>query len=382
MGYATESKRWVLLVKIRLTIAAALLALLAAEPATAADSGPLTRELTVVSWGGAYTRSQIRGFVRRFEREHGIDVEMIDYTGGIEEIRSQVGAWNVKWDVVDFELFDAVHACEEGLLVKIDSESLPPAPDGTPADRDFLDGSLLPCAVGNIAAATVIAFDPEAVERAPKSLEDFFDVREFPGHRGLRRTPKTNLEWALIADGVEPDRVYTVLDTDEGVDRAFRMLDRIKPSIRWWDHGEEALRLLDTGQVTMTSAYNGRVDTANADGASYEILWDNHVRFRDAWGIPKNGENIEAALDFVRFATSTESLAEQANYISYGPLRRSSLEDLPADLLARLPTSDDNLPRGFDTDAEWWSEHIQELQVRFDHWVERSFQVPRDWPSR
>ena len=347
-----------------------------------ADSAHETRELTVVSWGGAYTRSQIRGFVRRFERERGIDVEMIDYTGGIEEIRSQVRSWNVKWDVVDFELFDAVRACEEGLLVEIDPASLPPAPDGTSAERDFLDGSLLPCAVGNIAAATVIAYDPEAVERAPRSLKDFFDMRRFPGHRGLRRTPKTNLEWALIADGVKPDRVYSVLDTDEGVDRAFRTLDRIKPAIRWWDHGEDALRLLDTGQVAMTSAYNGRVDIANAEGASYEILWDNHVRFRDAWGILRNGENIEAALDFIRFASTTESLAEQAKFISYGPLRRSSLENLPADLLTRLPTSADNLPRGFDTDAAWWSDHIQDLQVRFDHWVERSFQVPRDWPSR
>ena len=382
MGYTTESKRWVLLVNIRLTIAAALIALLAADAATAADYAPHTRELTVVSWGGAYTRSQIRGFVRRFEREHGIDVEMIDYTGGIEEIRSQVRAWNVKWDVVDFELFDAVRACNEDLLVEIDPSSLPPAPDGTAAARDFLGGSLLPCAVGNVAWATVVAFDPEAVERAPKSLEDFFDIKRFPGHRGLRRTPKTNLEWALIADGVKPERVYSVLDTEKGVDRAFRVLDRIKPAIRWWAHGEEAVRLLETGQVTMTSAYNGRIDTANADGASYEILWDNHVRFRDAWGIPKNGENIEAALAFVRFASSTESLADQAKFINYGPLRRSSLEDLPEDLLARLPTSESNLPRGFDTNSAWWSEHIQELQVRFEHWIERPFQVPRDWPSR
>lgn len=367
---------------IRLTIAAALLALPAAEVATAADSARETRELTVVSWGGAYTRSQIRGFVRRFEREHGIDIEMIDYTGGIEEIRSQVRAWNVKWDVVDFELFDAVRACNEELLVEIDPSSLPPAPDGTAAARDFLDGSLLPCAVGNVAWATVVAFDPEAVERAPRSLKDFFDIRRFPGHRGLRRTPKTNLEWALIADGVEPDRVYSVLETEKGVDRAFRVLDGIKPAIRWWEHGEDAVRLLETGQVTMTSAYNGRIDTANGEGAGYEILWDNHVRFRDAWGIPKNGENIEAALDFVRFATSSESLAEQAKFISYGPLRRSSLEDLPAELLTHLPTSDSNLPHGFDTDAVWWGEHIQELQVRFENWIERPFQVPRDWPSR
>ena len=338
--------------------------------------------LTVVSWGGAYTRSQILGFVRDFERSSGIDVEMIDYAGGIEEIHSQVRSYNIKWDVVDLELFDAIRACEQGLLVEIDPAGLPSAPDGTPAIEDFVDGALMRCGVGNVAAATVIAFDRERFERAPEALEDFFDLRRFPGYRGLRRTPMTNLEWALIADGVEPDRVYEVLGTEEGVDRAFAMLDRIKPQIEWWDLGEEAVRLLETDAVAMTSAYNGRIHSATRRGESFEILWDHHVRFKDVWGIPKHGENLDAALAFVRFATSTRSLANQAEHIAYGPLRKSSLRLLDAETRRNLPTSDDNVASGFATDAQWWGENLPEMQVRFERWLERSVQVPRDQPGR
>jgi len=341
-----------------------------------------TDRLTAVSWGGAYTRSQILGFVRDFERSSGIDVEMIDYVGGIDEIRSQVRSYNVKWDVVDLELFDAIRACDEGLLVEIDPASLPTAPDGTPASEDFVEGALMPCGVGNVAAATVVAYSSSRLDQGPETLEDFFDLGKFPGRRGLRRTPMSNLEWALIADGVEPSRVYEILDTDDGLDRAFRSLDRIKQQIEWWELGEEAIRLLETDAVVMTSAYNGRVESAAARGEPFAIVWDHHVRFKDVWAVPRHSENEAAALAFLRFATSTRSLANQAQYIAYGPLRKSSLRLLDRDVLKRLPTAEENLELGFATDAQWWGENLPAIQRRFDRWVERSIQVPRELPGR
>ncbi|MEJ2383662.1 MAG: ABC transporter substrate-binding protein [Xanthomonadales bacterium] len=339
-------------------------------------------ELTVVSWGGSYTRSQILGFVRDYEKASGVDVDMIDYAGGIDEIRSQVRSWNIKWDVIDLELFDAITACEEGLLEPIDAAALPPAPDGTAATADFLDGALMPCGVGNVAAATVIAFHPERVGRAPQRLEDFFNVKDFPGRRGLRRTPQTNLEWALLVDGVAPERVYEVLSTEEGIDRAFEVLTRLKPYVEWWSMGEEAVRLLETGRVVMTSAYNGRIHAATERGRPFRILWDRHVRFIDVWSIPRHGENVERALEFVRFATSTQALAAQARYIPYGPMRRSSMALLDAETVADLPTAPENLALSFRRDPAWWARHMPEIAHRFERWVERPVMVPKDWPAR
>lgn len=362
--------------RIFATIPCLLLLLIAAD----ASADPEADELTVTSWGGGYVKSQILGFIRNYEGDTGVDVEVLEYAGGIEEVRSQVRSHNIKWDVVDLELFDAIQACREGLLVEFDHDTLPPAPDGTPASEDFIPGSLMDCAVGSIVASTVVAYDREQLEQSPEKLEDFFDVERFPGPRGLRRGPHVNMEWALIADGVEPDRVYDVLETEEGIQRAFRMLDRIKPHVVWWETGEQAIRLLETGRVSMTSVFNGRVYDAAKRGEPLEILWDHQVWFIDVWGVLKNGQRIDTARDFVRYATSTESLANQARYIPYGPVRKSSMAQVDPDIRKHLPTAEENFKTALEGKAEWWAEHELELTRRFEQWVERSKMVPKDLP--
>lgn len=59
-------------------------------------------------------------------------------------------------------------------------------------------------------------------------------MKEYPGKRGLRKGAKYTLEIALLADGVKTEDVYKVLNTPEGVTRAFAKLDQIKPNIQWW----------------------------------------------------------------------------------------------------------------------------------------------------
>jgi putative spermidine/putrescine transport system substrate-binding protein len=88
-----------------------------ATSATAAD-------LTVVSWGGAYTKSQVEAYHKPWMAKTGKSIVSEDYGGGIAEIKAQVEAGNVTWDVVDVELSDAIRACDEGLLETIDHSIL------------------------------------------------------------------------------------------------------------------------------------------------------------------------------------------------------------------------------------------------------------------
>lgn len=358
-----------------------LVALLAISLVLAGLLAHASSRLTVVSWGGTYVKSQMLGFIIPYERETGVDIDVLEYAGGISEVRSQVRSWNVRWDVVDLEQFDAKRACDEELLEPIDADSLPPAPDGTPAVDDFVPGSLLPCAVGNIVSATVLAYDADSVEQAPMRIADLFDVERFPGRRGLRRSPKVNLEWALIADGVPREQVYEVLSTDAGLDRAFARLTEIKPWIQWWESGEQAMRLLETGAVSMTSVFNGRVHDSVQRGHNFHILWDHQVWFMDVWGVPRNGRRTEQALDFVRYATSTESLANQVQHIPYGPVRRSALERLDPEVRDRLPTAEQNMRTAIEGDATWWAENLERVRPRFERWLERPVMVPRRLPN-
>ena len=351
-------------------------ALLVAPGAHGAD------ELTLVSWGGVYTKSQMLAFIRPYEAKTGARIEVLDYTGGLDEIRKQVRSLNVRWNVVDLELSDAIRGCDEGLLEKIDHSQLAPAPDGTPATEDFIDGSITDCAVGTVIWSTVIAYDRHHLGDAkPRSVADFFDTERFPGHRGLRRTPKSNLEWALIADGVEPERVYDILATEEGLDRAFAMLDRIKPYLIWWEAGTEATQLLETGRVVMTSAYNGRIQEAiDERDAPFALLWDHQIWNIDLLGIPKGDPNRERAWDFIRFATAPAQLAAQARHIAYGPVRKSSLAQIAPSRRARLPTHGQNFGNALRLDARWWAQHYARINQRFETWLRRPIGVPDALP--
>ena len=348
-----------------------VIALLQASAALA-QTGP-QKTLTITSWGGSYTRSQMLAYVKPYRQRSGEWVAMETYNGGLKEVREQVETENVVWDLVDFELSDLIRGCREGLLEKIDHRSLPAGSDGTPASEDFIPGAFTECGVGQTVWATVVAYDNEALGSSPPSkLADFFDVETFPGKRGLRRDPRVVMEWALMADGVAADEVYETLDTEDGQERAFAVLDRIKTSIVWWTSGSEPVELLESGAVAMTSVWNGRMFRPIVEeGKGYTILWDGQIWDIDSWGIPKGSDNLRKAMDFIRFATGSRQLAEQTKYISYGPARRSSMALVDDKVKALLPTAPDNMGNALQTDAEWWAARKTELTAKFEQWLTR-----------
>ena len=349
-------------------VAAAIFGL--ASTANAADA------ITVVSWGGAYTKSQVEAYHKPFTSESGIKINSADYNGGLAEVKAQVEAGNVTWDIVDVEMSDAVRGCDEGLLEKIDHSVLPAAPDGTPATKDFIEGTLTDCAVASIVWSTIYAYDKTKVKGSPTTMADFFDTKKFPGKRGMRKSPKANLEMALIADGVAAADVYKVLATPEGVDRAFAKLGTIKNDMVWWEAGAQPPQLLADGEVVMTTAYNGRVFNAIAEEKKpFEIVWDGQVFDLDLFVIPKGSKNKDAAIKFIAFATDTKRLADQASWISYGPARQSSVPLIGKhatagmDMGPHMPTAPANFKNVVQNDFEFWADRQDELNERFNAWL-------------
>ncbi len=334
-------------------------------------------KLTVVSWGGAYSMSQVKAYHEPYEAKKGIKILSENYNGGLAEIKAQVEAGKVTWDVVDLELSDAVRGCDEGLLEELDLSQLPPAPDGTPAKEDFIAGTLHDCGVATILWSTIYAYDAGRMTGGkPRTIADFFDTKKFPGKRGMRKTPKVNLEFALMADGVPPGKVYEVLSTPKGVDRAFAKLDTIKGNVVWWETGSQPPQLLADGEVALTTAYNGRIfDAAATEGKSFEIVWDGQVWDIDLWAIPKGSPNKDAAVEFIKFSTDTRRLADQARFISYGPARRSSVALIGKHFEAgipmgpHMPTAPGNFKNALQNNFEFWADYQDELNERFNAWL-------------
>jgi putative spermidine/putrescine transport system substrate-binding protein len=337
-----------------------------------------SKTLTVVSWGGAYTKSQVEAYHKPFIAKTGIQIKSEDYDGTVAPIKAQVQSGKVTWDIVDVELADAVRMCDEGLLEKVDPKTmLAPGADGKSAADDFIKGTVHDCAVATILWSTIFAYDDKKFAGAkPTTIADFFDTTKFPGKRGMRKSPKINIEFALMADGVPAADVYKVMKTKEGIDRAFKKLDSIKKDIVWWEAGAQPPQLLGDGQVVMTTAYNGRIfDAAMKDGKPFVIVWDGQVWDLDLWVIPKGSPNKDAAMDFLKFSTSTEALAEQAKWISYAPSRMSSVakvgkfNDGKTDMAPHMPTAAANFKNAVQNDFLFWADKQDELTKQFNTWL-------------
>ena len=334
--------------------------------------------LNIVSWGGAYTMSQQRAYHDPWMEQTGDEIINIDQSGNaLAGLRSQSQAGNVTWDLVDMLPADAMIACAEGLIEPIDhDELLAEAPDGTPPSEDFIDGSLTECYIPQIVYSNIVAFNtgmfPE--DDQPSTIEDVFDLENYPGQRALMRRPINNLEWALLADGVDHDDVYDMLETEEGIERAFAKLDTIKDHVIWWEEGAQPPQLLADREVAFASAYNGRIfDAMISENQPFEIIWDAQVFELDGWVVPAG--KLDKVADYLYWATDTQRLADQARYISYGPARLSSSAEVSThaeagiDMAPHMPTYPENFATALQKDDEFWVDYLDELSQRFDAWL-------------
>ena len=346
-------------------------------PGAHAASEASDRTITVATWGGPYEHSQVKAYFEPFTRKTGIRIRTERYEGGLAELRRQVSRGEITWDLVDMTMADNRAACNQGLLESIDHSMLLPALDGTPADEDFVEGALTECGVSQIVYAMVMAYNRDAFPgERPARMKDIFDVRRFPGKRALQKIPEANLEWALRSYGVPREDLYQLLSTERGLRLAFERLESIRDQVIWWTSIDEPVDLLVSGEAVIASHFNGRLfDAAVVHGHPIEIIWDAQIYELGSWGVPRGTPRLDEVLEFIRFATGTRPLADQAKYIAYGPARRSSMTlvsshaETGVDMRPHLPTSPANFETAILKDTEWYGRLHGRIKSRFDAWL-------------
>ena len=332
--------------------------------------------LSVATWGGAYEQSQEIAYFEPFAKETGTSIATQIYDGSLAKIKAMIGGDSSPVDVVDLSSSALGALCNDGLLETIEASSLGAAPSGESAEQDFFTGGLTSCGVASVAWSTAIAFDRQAFTKAqPSQIADLLDLKRFPGKRALPNSPRYTLELALLADGVDPANVYTELATPEGVDRAFKALDKIKNDTFWWDSAQEPISWLLEKKAVMAAGYSGRIfRAAVGDSKRLGVIWDGQVYDLDIWAIPKGAKNKDGAKRFIVFASDPARLAAQAELIAYGPMRKSALQlvgkhpVINVEMKDFLPTSPDNFKKALRFDEAWWSAHGEELTKRFQEW--------------
>jgi len=319
-------------------------------------------QLTVVNFGGANGAAQKKAFVEPFEKKTGAKIVSVEYNGEQAKIKAMVESHKVVWDVVEVESPDIARGCDEGLFEKLDWAKVG-------AKSDFQPAAVHECGIGVFVWSTVLAYNGDKLATAPTSWADFWDVKKFPGKRGMRKGARYNLEFALMADGVKTADVYKVLATKEGADRAFRKLSELRPSIQWWEAGAQPPQFLVAGDVVMTTAYNGRIDAAQREGRNLKISWTGGIYDLDYWVMPKGTPNKDAATQFIALASSPDAQAEYARNISYGPVNNKALGKLSPNVLALLPTSPANAKDAVQLDIKFWADQGEALEKRFASWA-------------
>jgi len=357
-------------------------ATLAAAPMAVAQD--MANSMTVVSWGGAYQRSQDEAYVKPYLALHPeVSVTWDESSNeAVAKLRAMNEAGNITWDLVDVVAADAIRLCDEGLAMEVDhDEILAPAPDGTPASEDFGDLIVSDCYIPQIVYSTTFGYrtDVEAWNgRTPDDVCDVFDLENFPGQRSLEKRPINNMEWALLCDGVAKEDVYDVLATPEGQDRALAKLETIKDETVWWSAGADTPQLLADGEVVIGSTYNGRLfSVIEEQDQPVAMLWDAQVFDLDGWIIPAGlpEDRLNRVLHFLYFATDTQRLADQAAYISYGPARASSAPlvgthaELGIEMAPHMPTDPANATNTFLYNYEWWADYRDDLDAKFQAWL-------------
>lgn len=318
--------------------------------------------LTVVNFGGANGTAQKKAYYEPFEKSAGVKILPVEYNGEQAKIKAMVETGKVTWDVVEAESADLDRGCDEGLYEKLDWSRIGPK-------SDFLPAAVHDCGLGIFVWSTVLAYDANRLKDPPKSWADFWDVKRFPGKRALRKNARFNLEFALMADGVKPAEVYKVLATKDGVERAFRKLAELRPHLQWWEAGAQPPQFLVAGDVVMASAYNGRIDAAQREGRNLAIAWTGGIYDLDYWAIPKGTPNRDLATRYIAFAVGPDRQAEFARLISYGPTANKALTKLDAKTLALLPSAPANVKDALKFDFQFWSDHGEAMEKRFNAWV-------------
>jgi putative spermidine/putrescine transport system substrate-binding protein len=339
-------------------IAAIGIALAGGGPAGAQE------KLTIVSWGGIVNEANRAAYWDPFTKETGIEIVEDAFNGELGKIRAQVESGNIQWDIAVPEYAEEALGCIEGLFQPLDHSMLPM--DQLP------EGTVTECGVTSLAAGTVLAYNKDKYpDGGPQSWADFWDVEKFPGKRGVNLFVTDTLVFALLADGVALEEVYDVLGTKEGQDRAFAKLDELKPHIVWWTSGTEQIQGFLSGEYDMGVAWNGRVAAANAgEDIELEIVWEaGYLYGGNRWAILEGTPNYDAAMKFIAFATQPEPQAEFMRHINYGSINEKAYDLLEPEQLEAMPGTAERLPYAVHMNGEFWLEHLDAVNERFNRWV-------------
>ncbi|UPJ79332.1 ABC transporter substrate-binding protein [Bradyrhizobium sp. 183] len=312
--------------------------------------------VTIVNFGGSYQEATIKAVIDPFTKETGIKVSIVPYPG-LDKIKAMQLTGNVDIDILLGGGSTLASGSRRGFLEKLDHSLF-----------DLQDLLIQPKSdyVVFEVYSQGVAWDPaKHVDKRPATFVDFFDRKNFPGRRCFNKTsPANTMEIALLGDGVAPKDVYPL-----DVDRAFKVLDRIKSSVVWAGTVTQVTSFVQTGEVDFSAAFGNRVKATTEPGGGKPLAFsfEQNTINSDCLGILKGAPNKENATKLIAYYLRPEVQARLYNLVGLTPGSKKAATMLSGEARKWLP--DLNNPANHVIDDDYWADNFEAINLRFQEWL-------------
>jgi putative spermidine/putrescine transport system substrate-binding protein len=314
---------------------------------TAATAPTTTGHFTYLCATGTFAEAIKKAYVEPFQQKTGIQVTCDERDPTTEMVKAAVDTKNYA--------FDATLAFSG--IPKEDWPKYFEKLDFSVINKDEIDPHWISdyWVVSDI-AAEVLTYNLDATKGVkPTGLADLFDTNKIPGKRCFEDNYATAYAWALMADGVPPDKLMPY-----DVQRAQKKLATIKDKIIWFTTGTQIQEYIASGECPIGIAWNGRARAAANQGHKVEVLWNPQILTYDRTAILKGSPNKDAAMQFLGFMTAKDVAGDLTKYVPYVPANKSAVID---------PATKDWAPHldqpAFIPDYDYWDSTFKEMDAGF-----------------
>lgn len=313
--------------------------------------------VTITSTGGSFLDILTNYLFNPFTEETGIKVNTVP-SPDLAKIKAMQITGNVEWDIYQSAGYAVASGSKLGFWEKLDLsmfdlEDLTVAPT-----RDSVTWETY---------ASGITWDPKRFGpgKHPTDFAEFFDLKGIPGRRAFRVNVEP-LEVALLADGVAPKDIYPL-----DLDRAFKVLDRIKSSSVWAQTTPQTVSLVQTGEVDFSYTYNSRSKATTLPGGGVPLAFSlkQNLILADAMAVLKGAPNKGNALKLIAYMLRPEIQARLENQLGLMPVSKKAFSMLSAETRNWLP--DMNNPNNLIVNNAYWADNYDVVYARLQEWLMR-----------
>jgi putative spermidine/putrescine transport system substrate-binding protein len=306
-----------------------------------------TKEITVANFGGDALKAWAEAWGDPFTKESGIAVHF-DGAGPLPgNIKQQVQANNVIWDVSDGDGYYGIQLGDAGFLDPIDYAVVDKA--------KVWPGLTWSHGVCDYIYSYVLAYDTSKVKGVPTWV-DFFDLKKYPGKRSFWKYFMGTGEPILLADGVAPDKLYP-MDMKRVIAKAKTLGD----DLILWDSGASSQQMFLDSEVTMACIWNTRASVLKRDTKGrVDYTFTQGIRTPGSMIIPKGVKDPKASNAFIASCQAPERQLVLLKLLGNGPANPAGSKMATGELADMDPSNEKNLPLQITRNEEWYAKHYDD----------------------